>query len=617
MARNADRISRASLISAALLLVWSVPCLALTEPRPSEVRRWADAQAVHHDALREKLREIDDGYEVLFIPGFMGSRLEFPGFTYGVDAIQPDSLMGNRSPNKVGILLDFNAGGRIRGVPVFRTKEQVYGPGVKLLEAAVGGRPAYDFAYDWRQDLALSAEKLQEYAVKNLRGKRVVIVAHSMGGVLAWHWKNLHVEDRPFSLIALVLLGSPLDGSCEPADMLIEGYRPSGDPNWFMEVAYRLVFGEAHPAVFTFPSVFELLARDGSCLRLLAGDRAYPQNHFDAGFWQKQMAETLKGYAEKAGMRGKEPEYLALVAAAIDTARRFNARLDLKEHRDLVYYLYSEDRPMPAWYTVRADSGTLAVVKTDKPDAYGDGRVPAASATNDRFRVPGQGRTWPLREEHGNLLADPRFGHFVQKELKPLVELEKSREIIRFAANDGKLRDKIVAMEWVVPPGGRPDAIKESLAKSETEIARLNLETAAKAASAARPGVKNLGRALEEDQPGVAAALYKSAWLVNPDEMDARTLNRLGRIKLQQGRVDEAAAILERAAEIAETGKDPHLDRELKGYIYSNLGAAYEKANFPQKALAAYTKAAELDNAAAAKNLRALKSRLGQAKKSR
>ena len=80
MARNADRISRASLISAALLLVWSVPCLALTEPRPSEVRRWADAQAVHHDALREKLREIDDGYEVLFIPGFMGSmeKTNFP-----------------------------------------------------------------------------------------------------------------------------------------------------------------------------------------------------------------------------------------------------------------------------------------------------------------------------------------------------------------------------------------------------------------------------------------------------------------------------------------------------------------------------------------------------------
>ena len=172
-------------------------------------------------------------------------------------------------------------------------------------------------------------------------------------------------------------------------------------------------------------------------------------------------------------------------------------------------------------------------------------------------------------------------------------------------------------MEWVVPPGVRPDAITEALAKSETEIARLNLETAAKAASAARPGVKNLGRALEEEQPGVAAALYKSAWLVNPDEMDARTLNRLGRIKLQQGRVDEAAAILERAAEIAETGEDPHLDRELKGYIYSNLGAAYEKANFPQKALTAYTKAAELDNAAAAKNLRALKSRLGQAKKRR
>src|SRR5438094_814625 len=84
------------------------------QPRLAEVRRWADAQAVQHNALREKLREIDDGYEVLFIPGFMGSRLEFPGFTYGVDAIQPDSLMGNRSPNKVGILLDFNAGGRIR-----------------------------------------------------------------------------------------------------------------------------------------------------------------------------------------------------------------------------------------------------------------------------------------------------------------------------------------------------------------------------------------------------------------------------------------------------------------------------------------------------------------------
>ena len=612
----AYRFSLASLISVTLLLTWSVPCLALTEPRPSEVRSWANAQAVQHVALREKLREIDEGYEILFIPGFMGSRLEFPGFTYGLDAIQPDSLMGNRSPTKVGILLDFNARGRILGVPVFSTKEQVYGPGVKLLEAAVGGRPLKEFPYDWRQDIALLAEKLQEHAVKNLRGKRVVIVAHSMGGLIAWHWKNLHAGDRPFSLIALVLLGSPLDGTCDPADMLIEGYRQSGDPGWFMEVAYRLVFGDAQPAVFTFPSVFELLSRDGTCLNLLAGDQAYPQNHFETGFWQKQMAETLKGLAKKAGMTDKMPEYLALVATAIETAKRFNATLDLKEHRDLVYYLYSEDREMHAGYTVRADSGTLSVVTGEKPDAHGDGRVPAASATNDRFRVPGQGRTWQLREEHGNLLADPHFGQFVKKELKPLMEMEKAREIVRFAANDETLKNKIAALEWVVPPGVQPAAVTEPLSRAQTVIARLNLETAAKE-PAARAGVKNLGRTLEETQPNVAAALYKSAWLANPDEMDARTLNRLGRIKLQRGEVDEAAAILEQAAEIAETRDDPYLDRELKGYIYSNLGAAYEKANFRQKALTAYTKAAELGNAAASKNLQALKVRLGRAKKSR
>ena len=70
-----------------------------------------------------------------------------------------------------------------------------------------------------------------------------------MGGLMFWNWKN-RVRDpnnpRPFTLLALVTLGSPLGGTCEIVRMLIEGYKPYDGASGFENAAYDVIFGKAH-----------------------------------------------------------------------------------------------------------------------------------------------------------------------------------------------------------------------------------------------------------------------------------------------------------------------------------------------------------------------------------
>src|SRR5207244_6194499 len=88
-----------------------------------------------------------------------------------------------------------------------------------------------EFAYDWRHDIDQIAgwldKTLREKWRDKIRGARLTIVAHSMGGVVAWVWKNryYHRDEKDFELSRLVLLGSPLQGSCDMLRMLLEGYR--------------------------------------------------------------------------------------------------------------------------------------------------------------------------------------------------------------------------------------------------------------------------------------------------------------------------------------------------------------------------------------------------------
>ena len=101
---------------------------------PDQVIQWARDAAQTNPALRQRLLELDKVYEVLFIPGILGSRLEIGGFIWGESPIQADKLVLNSAQRaKVSMLETFQVrDGLFRRV---WKKEDIYGKGlVKLWE---------------------------------------------------------------------------------------------------------------------------------------------------------------------------------------------------------------------------------------------------------------------------------------------------------------------------------------------------------------------------------------------------------------------------------------------------------------------------------------------------
>lgn len=284
----------------------------------------------------EKSKVASESYEIVFIPGMLGSKLTInrngSQFTFGADTLDSKQLLFDDLPSesiKSDTLDNFYA--KILG---FDSRKDVYGSGLQGLKDLNGKEPLV-FSYDWRADINDTARKLNDWAQQKLGGKRVVIVAHSMGGLVAWHWKNTYYskkEKKPFTWIAAIFLGTPFSGSCEPARMLIEGYKAPSDSNIFEEVATNYVFKNAHAAIFTFPSIYQLLPEyneQSPCMVLRkSGGVDIPLDHHNVRTWLDSKENSKrKGYynvdvyAKEAGI--DENRYSAMVRNAVEKGETF------------------------------------------------------------------------------------------------------------------------------------------------------------------------------------------------------------------------------------------------------------------------------------------------------
>jgi len=96
----------------------------------------------------------------------------------------------------------------------------------------VPGRTFFEFPYDWRRDVRVAGRILARRAHEWLRrwreqsgedDARLVLVAHSMGGLVARAFLELHDGWR--TTRALVAFGTPFRGSPEAIDALVHGAR--------------------------------------------------------------------------------------------------------------------------------------------------------------------------------------------------------------------------------------------------------------------------------------------------------------------------------------------------------------------------------------------------------
>jgi pimeloyl-ACP methyl ester carboxylesterase len=496
---------------------------------------------------------------------------------------------------------------------------------LESLRVALGGKQAKHFPYDWRSDIDALTDDFQSWAIANLSGKRVVLVAHSTGGLVVWNWKNRYLRDdqtddpkkrRPFQLAGVILLGVPLKGSCEPVRMLIDGYSSPGSSSSWDQMATHFVFRNSRSAVFTFPSLFQLMPQyenDASaCLGVVDQNGTHPLNHHEVGAWFGDPAGTFgvrrkfPDVAFEQTMKAPLDAYYEQVLKAIDRGKKFRDAFDYDGNEDSVAMFYTADFKMPSAYYYTLDNTWLRPANRSAQSLNGDGRVPEESGSNPGIKNPLFVSRFKTHSEHGALLQDKVFLNFAEDTLKKWLVQVKNLEKYALAIEVEEHRAYARRQKWVMRPVSQFSRLTETdpaLAGAVSAVANLNIETIAGTGSEDRIArAKSVAKEFDGKDPtsSVAAAIYSSVEAIAPEENDARSLNRLGLIRFRQARYKEAERYLRRASEIAESKEDPYLTAAIKGQIYYSLGRAREQIKgMEDDARIAFGKSAELGNAEA------------------
>jgi pimeloyl-ACP methyl ester carboxylesterase len=424
---------------------------------------------------------------VILIPGFMGSRLSRPG--------NGQVIWGQGTPNSKDLALGPGNVDEKVTVELLRIFEHqvipnqdIYGSAIGALDAVTrGNHDLFIFPYDWRRDIRETADILDKRLLGlrydqdlknpepwNLAGRDLYIVAHSMGGLIAWWWLHHYhgFADQPAryqfrSIRHVVLLGTPLDGTCDIIRMLMEGYQEIPDrsysPDPLKRIAYRklyeIFFDDLKAAALTFPSIFQLMPAPGSDENRACLLQALPQggtkvlDYFDISSWENHCpagtpnCDTLYNTALKNHpARGNDDHmvwehtgmdkstFMERLKISVDAGKEF--RTEMSQSLEITKQ-FSYPFDITLFGSKKFETTTKLVVKwidsawcvpftslclspghfeatMIRPVAgNGDGRVLESSARQDLQNVQKQLTT----SEHGSLLEDDNFLNFITTEL--------------------------------------------------------------------------------------------------------------------------------------------------------------------------------------------------------
>jgi pimeloyl-ACP methyl ester carboxylesterase len=178
-----------------------------------------------------------------------------------------------------------------------------YSPLTKRLRARFGASNVVEFPYDWRRSNADTARRLKRHideALKDRPGTSVVIVAHSMGGLVARRY--LACEAGAERCRLLVTIGTPYRGAVKALDVLANGLeRVPGATGRLLGAFLRSV-----------PAVYELLPTY-DCVVQTDGTRVSLATHPPASIVQSQLFEAAQQFHRRTA------QGLADLGAQVDT----------------------------------------------------------------------------------------------------------------------------------------------------------------------------------------------------------------------------------------------------------------------------------------------------------
>jgi pimeloyl-ACP methyl ester carboxylesterase len=244
----------------------------------------------------------------------------------------------------------------------------------------VPGATVVAFPYDFRRSIAEAAGRLQAEVGKRLedlggeRDKRVIVVAHSMGGLVARHWLG---PGAGWPLCrALITLGTPHRGAPKALQLLVNGFRKG-----------PFSAGGLTEMIEGWPSAYELLPRYEAVWDETAGRSRYPHElpirRFAAR--AKMAFETHQSIEEAwEAMPRSGPEVIPVLGWSHPTLQsaRWDGRLQVS-------------KTAPGWIEAPGWEADL-----------GDGTVPALSAAPLEMSDAQRGIV-RLRERHGPIAAAP------------------------------------------------------------------------------------------------------------------------------------------------------------------------------------------------------------------
>ncbi|MER7751965.1 hypothetical protein [Kitasatospora sp. NPDC097643] len=253
------------------------------------------------------------------------------------------------------------------------------------------------FPYDFRQSVQHAAGRLGAEIAARLGGelpgtrrRRVIVVAHSMGGLVARYW--LGPGGGAPDCAALITLGTPHRGAPKALDVLVNGVR----------VGPKRLTGLTG-VLRGWPSVYELLPRYPAIGPGDGQSPLYPhQLAHDPGLADPGLADP--GFVP--------PGFAARARAAYDLHRDIETAWDElagSPQRPLLTAVFSRGHATPQ-QALRTAAG-IEVGKTPapwlpNPDWHGDGTVPAVSAIPIELDADLNARR-PTVERHVPLAATP------------------------------------------------------------------------------------------------------------------------------------------------------------------------------------------------------------------
>ncbi len=291
--------------------------------------------------------------QVIFVPGYYGSTLtrEADGETIWFTGAQ--SLWGSQT-----LALDtdglnipgatsFKVGEVLRSVDFVSSviSKDIYGDIIEGLNTRLAGHAeVVPFAYDWRKDIASSAQQLAEQveALYAAGASKMVIVAHSMGGLVTSYYLLYGNQDLTNARLNL-------SGAKRIHAVVMAGVPYKGTLAVFRNMQFGIEFGLNSKAleglaVASFPASYQILPNYPQALSTLqetdVSDWMLNDKRWDEGNWS-----LMKPTTDEATRKNRVRYTSTQLARAKTFHKKLNASSeDLKNNLPFLYF-YGDTEP--------------------------------------------------------------------------------------------------------------------------------------------------------------------------------------------------------------------------------------------------------------------------------